>query len=62
MAYNVYASALLDLRRELEQRIDSEVEDWMRGRGDSEKLKESLSYIIECNYALNGGYRRAERE
>ncbi len=62
MAYNVYASALLDLRRELGQRIDSEVEDWMRGRGDSEKLKESLLYIIECNYALGGGYRRDERE
>lgn len=60
MAYSIYASALLDLRRELENRIDSEIEDWMRGRADSEKLKESLLYIIEHNYALNGGYKQDE--
>ena len=61
MAYNVYVSALLDLRRELESRIDSEVEDWMRGRADSERLKESILYIIEHNYALDGGYKQDEK-
>ena len=61
MSYNVYASSLLDLRREIESRIDSEVEDWMRGRADSGKLKESLLYIIEHNYALDGGYKKEER-
>ena len=61
MVYNVYLSSLLDLRRELENRIDSEVEDCMRGRADSEKLKESILYIIEHNYALDGGYKQYER-
>ena len=61
MEYNVYVSALLDLRRAIESRIDSEVEDWMRGRADSERLKESILYIIEHNYALDGGYKQDEK-
>lgn len=47
MEYNNYISGLMSLRRKLHSRIDNEIEDIMRNRGNPEILKESLTYIIE---------------
>ncbi len=44
--YNYYIASLQGLRRAIDNRIDSEIEEAMRKRGDSEKLKDSLRYII----------------
>ena len=60
MAYNNYIVSLQDLRRRIEQRIDNEIEDCMRGRGNSERLKESLEYILNDNSALRGHYKDEE--
>lgn len=38
---------LLSLRRDIDNRIDNEIESFLRGHGDKEKLLESLIYIIE---------------
>ena len=60
MAYNNYIIALQSLRRSLEDRIDNEVEECMRGRGDSSRLKDSLEYVIESSNVLKGAYREDE--
>jgi hypothetical protein len=58
--YNHYIAGLLDLRRNIESRIDGEIEDVMRGRGNSEKIKESLEYLIEDSNVLNGAFKKCE--
>ena len=58
--YNNYIVALQSLRREIESKIDNEVEECMRGRGDSKRLKESFEYIIETSHVLNGVYKNEE--
>ena len=60
MAYNNYIIALQSLRRSLEDRIDNEIEECMRGRGDSSRLKDSLEYVIESSNVLKGAYREDE--
>ena len=60
MTYNVYIEALMALRRDLENRIDNEIDECMRGRGDSAKFKESLKYVIETSKVLNGVYKEDE--
>ena len=60
MAYNNYIASLQDLRRRIEQRIDNEIEDCMRGRGNSERLKESIEYVLNDNTALSGRYKDEE--
>lgn len=60
MTYNHYISGLLELRRRLDNRIDNEIEDCMRNRGNSESLKESLLYILNDNAAINGAYKKEE--
>ncbi len=60
MAYNNYIVALQGLRRDLENRIDNEIEETMRGRGDSTRLKESLEYLIEESSVLKGIYKEYE--
>ena len=60
MAYNNYIASLQSLRKTLEDRIDNEVEECMRGRGDSARLKESLEYIIDQSHALRGTYKEDE--
>ena len=60
MAYNNYIVALQVLRRGLENRIDNEIEECMRGRGDSSRLKDSLEYIIETSNVLKGAYKEDE--
>lgn len=58
--YNHYISGFLDLRRNIENRIDNEIEEVMRGRGSSEKLKDSLKYLIEDSNVLNGAFKKYE--
>lgn len=58
--YNHYISGLLDLRRNIESRIDGEIEDVMRGKGNSEKLKDSLEYLIEDSNVLSGAVKKYE--
>ena len=60
MAYNNYIITLQSLRRSLEDRIDNEIEECMRGRGDSSRLKDSLEYVIESSNVLKGAYREDE--
>lgn len=60
MAYNNYIAALQSLRKDLENRIDNEIEECMRGRGDSAKLKDSLEYVIEQSQVLRGTYKEDE--
>ena len=60
MAYNNHIIALQSLRRSLEDRIDNEIEECMRGRGDSSRLKDSLEYVIESSNVLKGAYREDE--
>ncbi|MBQ2886476.1 MAG: hypothetical protein IJE43_22380 [Alphaproteobacteria bacterium] len=60
MAYNNYISSLQSLRKDLENRIDNEIEECIRGRGDSEKLKSSLEYIVEQSQVLQGVYKDDE--
>lgn len=61
MAYNPYINGLISLRKEFENRIDVEIEEVMKGRGNSEKLKDSLSYIIENDNILKGCYKEYEK-
>ena len=60
MAYNNYIIELQSLRRSLENRIDNEIEECMRGRGDSSRLKDGLEYIIETSNVLKGLYKEDE--
>lgn len=60
MAYNNYIIGLQVLRRDFDNRIDNEIEECMRGRGDSKKLKESLEYMIETSVTLNGQFKYDE--
>ncbi len=60
MAYNNYIAGLQALRRQIDNRIDNEIEDCMRGRGDSDRLKESLVYILNDNAVINGAYKEEE--
>ena len=60
MAYNNYIAALQTLRKDLENRIDNEIEECMRGRGNSAKLKDSLEYVIEQSQVLRGTYKEDE--
>lgn len=41
-----YIKALLDLRRTIDNRIDNEIEETLRGREDSERLMESIEYNL----------------
>lgn len=52
--YNNYISGLLTLRRNFDNRIDNEIEECMRGRGSSARLKDSLEYIIDTSNLLQG--------
>jgi hypothetical protein len=61
MAFNRYIAALQGLRKESENRIDSEIEETMRGRGNSARLKDSLEYIIESSKLLDGLYKEEEQ-
>lgn len=58
--YNYYIASLQGLRRAIDNRIDSEIEEAMRKRGDSEKLKDSLRYIIEDDNVLAGRLKKYE--
>lgn len=58
--YNQYIAGLISLRRELNNIIDSEIEEAMRGRGSSEKLKDSLEYRLEEAQILHGRYKEHE--
>lgn len=58
--YNNYISGLLSLRRELDNLIDNEVEETLRGRGDSARLKESIKYRLNDTGAINGRYKEEE--
>lgn len=60
IAYNAYINALISLRKDLDNRIDNEIDECMRGRGDSANLKESLRYIIDVSKVLNGAYKEYE--
>jgi len=60
MSWNAYISALQNLRREIENRIDEEIEETMRGRGDSLKFKASLEYTLNDSGVLNGRYKSDE--
>ena len=60
MAYNNYIATLQSLRKDLENRIDNEIEECMRGRGNSAKLKDSLEYVIEQSQVLRGTYKEDE--
>lgn len=42
-----YINALLTLEQELISRIHNEIEEELRGRGDSEKFKESMHSRME---------------
>lgn len=57
---NSYISGLLSLRRDIDNLIDNEVEETLRGRGNSDKLKESLQYRLDEAGALNGRYKDDE--
>lgn len=61
MAYNSYIIALQALRRDVEHRIDNEIEECLRGRGDSSRLKDSLEYLIETSNVLKGIYKEDEQ-
>lgn len=58
--YNYYIAGLQGLRRSIDNKIDSEIEEAMRGRGNSEKLKDSLRYIIEDDNVLDGRLKKYE--
>lgn len=47
MVNSRYINSLLSLRRILNDRIDNEIEDTLRGREDPEHIIESLRYQIE---------------
>lgn len=59
--FNSYISGLLSLRREIDNRIDNEIEDCTRERGDSEGLVHSLEYILKNNVTLSGRYKNDEK-
>ena len=59
--FNLYISGLLNLRREIDNKIDNEIEECTRGRGDSEGLVHSLEYILQNNATLSGRYKNDEK-
>lgn len=59
--FNSYISGLLNLRREIDSRIDNEIEECTRGRGDSKELKDGLEYVLQNNAALSGRYKDDEK-
>lgn len=58
--YNYYIASLQGLRRSIDNKIDSEIEEAMRGRGNSEKLRDSLEYLIEDSNVLSGAFKKYE--
>ena len=60
MAFNQYVSSLITLRNDLINKIDGEIEAWMRGRANSDNLKDGLLYVIEESSALKGLYKEWE--
>ena len=58
--YNYYIAGLQVLRKNIENKIDSEIEEVMRGRGNSKNLKDSLEYLIEDDSVLNGRFKKYE--
>ena len=58
--YNVYIDSLLSLRRDIDSRIDNEIEETMRGRGCSSNLRLSLLHILDDNCCLSGKYAEHE--
>ena len=60
MKNNNYISGLLALRREINSRIDTEIENTIKGRGNSRGFKESITYVVEESPVLNGRYREDE--
>ena len=58
--YNAYIDSLLALRRDIDNRIDNEINETLKGRGSSEKLKESILYMIEESRCLCGDYKDSE--
>lgn len=58
--YNYYIAGLQILRKNIENKIDSEIEEVMRGRGNSKNLKDSLEYLIEDDSVLNGRFKKYE--
>ena len=61
MGYNYYVAGLLDLKKELVNRIDAEIILWTRGKANSNDLKEGLLYVIENDSSLNGRYKADEQ-
>lgn len=61
MKTNMYILDLISLRKQFENRIDTEIEETMKGRGDSTKLEDSLNYIIETANVLKGCYKEYEK-
>lgn len=47
-----YITDLLALRRQVENRIDNEIQDCLRGRENPDKVKESLNYMIDTSHAF----------
>ena len=60
--YNMYIQSLIHLRRKLDERIDVEIFNAMRGRANSEDLKECLNGIIADSEACRGKYKEYEKQ
>lgn len=58
--YNPYILSLMTLRKSIENRIDVEIEETMRGRGNHKNLKESLKSMIDESTAIRGRYSEYE--
>lgn len=58
---NQYIDGLLVLRRRIDDLIDNEIRNVCRGKGDSERLKDSLEYVME-DRVLNGRYKADEQK
>lgn len=58
--HNIYISGLMSLRRDLDNLIDNEIENTLKGRGNSASLKESLLYRLDDTGAINGRYKAEE--
>lgn len=52
MKQNNYIAQLMTLRRSIEARIDNEIEDALRGYGDSKRFQESMEYVLENSFAF----------
>lgn len=60
MKFNKYISGLISLKRELNDTIDIEIENVMKGRVCSKHLSESLNYKIDHSQAPHGAYKEDE--